>query len=287
MELIQFFMDFSKWNISPTIALIGSALLGAALTAWGANYAAKKNAEKDLNDYKQEVGRLKSQIERQGSELSLKDDKIVEISTANANLLSKIDENNKLIQKVVGNTNFLTTSIKNEIREKGSFKFTVTDYPHYNFSIGTNKWKVSKQDLISGYIPTVNGVDMPIKLKLVENEILLTALIRARGKLVVAKIRENAWSVNKSLCHSINYDDKGLEIIDISGMVVLQLQIEKDSFTVNLVEYGTYAALVANDNGITSYMYSDSEFDKHINSAKMTGSLLFQHEGEDYLGKRK
>jgi hypothetical protein len=86
-------------------------------------------------------------------------------------------------------------------------------------SVGPTRFIVASPDNVF-----LRDVDSPVlSLRLVDNRLLVSTIIRnARGDLI-AELRDNEWQVNKDSIFDRNYTDNALEVRDRQGKVTLQV----------------------------------------------------------------
>lgn len=103
---------------------------------------------------------------------------------------------------------------------------------------------------------------------------------------IIFDMEEGQWALKRSDVFSVNYDSKGVEIIDKQGNVILQIDLFENEFRIS----GTFFAIdhvsLMTPKLLTRLFYNDMNFSSNLNHFYGMLNRKFVHYGENYLGKR-
>lgn len=292
MELALELMEFTKLFKDGDSLILLTALIGGGIIASGIYFGTKIKDRKALEENNETINRLKDTITEQNLELQFKNEKLNRMTTEVLEFASTIDENTIAIKEIASKISLISnetlnvsTNINNEQKQRGELNFKVPIKDIYSFVIGGNLFSVSKSLLESGHFVSIPGLTLPIFLRLEKDKIYLsTKLLNSEGKLIV-EIVENRWNINKNKVFSLNFDEKGLEIIDENGFVNFQIDINNSSFSIKMFFYRGNEVIFINDSGININKLNNENYDNFIKLATSV-KPIFRHYGGNFIGKR-
>jgi len=287
-------MKINKMFQDGDAIILVTYLIGVVVIGFGVHIGTKKKEAKSKQEYENKIDDLGDTISKQQYELDAKQDSIQELTQKVLSFSKRIDINTGSIEKlargidkVTMNTNSISRNINNELKEKGEFKINVPNAERFDFGIGSNFMSVQRQTLEQGYNLNVAGFSMNLYLKLKDDQLFLSTIIFDKHGDVLVEIVDNEWALTKSKTFSINYDNKGLEVINSSGLVIFQLNIVESNINIQMINFSSTGVKVIADYGTKSRSYNNpGSVSSLLNEAFMKIKPIFKHYGEGYLGKR-
>ncbi len=124
----------------------------------------------------------------------------------------------------INQENEIKTSLHGTINSKediGDFKEVIVmlGSDSLQFLIDNNRQEINVNPF------DVFSVDYPIKIKLINRKLSISAEIKSWDGKIISEIKDNEWVINPNNYFKRNYDDTGLEIIDQYNCPVLQLEM--------------------------------------------------------------
>lgn len=288
-------MESSKIFEDGNLIIWASALIGGIIVITGAFWGARVNERNAALDYDRQVDTLQTTIKEQTESLAEKDvelqkkaDQIIELSKTIGSYTKSIDELSKEISAVTANTNHLTDLARNEQRSKGSLNLKIKKADVYVYKMGGNNYKISRRRLEQGLKPLDNFIDIPLILQVKGDELLVSGMIRDENESIIVSILNNEWAVNKNLCYSLNHTNKGIEVMDTKGFLVLQIIVDEETLQIQLLDRRPSGAIIVNNRITRSIRNDDPEFTSAMKSTKefMLTTIKYKIHGEDYFGKK-
>lgn len=293
-----------------------SLILGVSIlvigTAWGTyliHVSNRKANTKRIEMLEQTFTNQNNELKRQSEEIKSLTDRVDSnlelvkgISNETNNIASdvlntadkldktttSISEISQSIKALSESSNEITRLINDEIREKGTLKLIIPKHPRYTFAIGSNVWNISREELEQGLqitVPNAN-IRLPVTLKIKEDELFVWTELRSRTAHLMVFIAENNWGLNKGENFSINFDDKGLEVIDTMGFVLFQINLVNNLLSIHLIQFTPTGVVFVTQRGIHTVPYDDENYAAKYGRYAAQTLAIFKHHGAGYLGKR-
>jgi hypothetical protein len=128
-----------------------------------------------------------------------------------------------------------------------------------------------------------------IGFKIKDDRLLVGTKVYNIDGALIAEIEESNWRPNKNFTGKFNYDDRGFEVIDNNGNIVISINMINDYliqlqgiFSYNRHVY-TYGLASAIDNANRPNFRQ--EVQESIRNCRI--QQLFEYTGKDWLHKRK
>jgi hypothetical protein len=163
---------------------------------------------------------------------------------------------------------------------------------YFTVRLGSNELNIPESELNSGTsVPLVvynesDPMSHNITLRTFNNKIFINATVRSFEGKIVAKIINNEWQTSMVPQHyDRNYDDKGFEIIDSYGVIVLQVSMNNDQIKIlGVNDRETNKDFILNDSLV---LYSPQEgINRYIQLGKYI-KPLFKYPSKDNIGVRE
>lgn len=283
-------MDFQLFLIVLSVIVTGGLAINAHLS--------ESKKEKELKDKTEEIIMLQKKLTEKSEETIQKQNDLIReqkenkiISKDILKFQGKLDSNttaisriSKEISKVSTNTNQISNIIKDEQRQKGKVEFKTEDYEYYFVDFGMVSGLQKKSDLQREETNYINGIPFTM---LIENDKFLVSLsIRDKDGNLIFDLKRGEWAINKNVVFSVNYDSLGIEVIDVKGGVILQIDLIKNRFNVSGTFYENDGVTLVHPQLFAKVLYSDKNYDFRLKEFQYNIKRIFVHHGEDYLGKR-
>ena len=278
-------------------------------------YAIKQifDAEADKNDIiqsqKSNISTLKTNLDIANAEIKSKSDSIEKLAKQTLTFSKKIDLNTETISgltdeiskvtsktKDIANeisiisskTNELANEIKNEQKQRGVVKLKRPNSNVFSIVFGSNTVSVTS-DMFEEGVPIgrlYSNVGFDIHVKFHEDQVLVSTILNDEMGNVVVELNDSEWVLNKTNFLSINYDDSALEIINNQGLIIFQMEFKNKTLTMSGIYYTEENAIVYSNQGQFVIPISTENFKGQLKKSASNIIRIFQHTGEDYLGKR-
>jgi hypothetical protein len=314
--VFQFILDFvidylkEKKKIHSTKTKKMKIIIGAIMliigicVIWFAYRKQKCDIKIADSSHKKEIKNLQSRFDTLDNhnialktELNIRNSDLQKIMHQNDSLRSQIYKLAYSQEKIyaITQTSSEETRKKNiEEAKKGTLLGTTgknINYEFYNIIVGGNINEYSKTDLQSGFdIPSklinCDGKIMPIRIKLVNNRILLSSKFYSFENEIVGEIINNNWQINANVFFKFNYDSNALEVIDNYDIVIIQIVIKDNNIRINGIIPCGNDILICSDENIYDLNKNLQKKDSYIEQGRKI-QRIFEYTGEGWLGKRK
>lgn len=221
-------------------------LLGTGIGTYIINKSGSYESAKTIQDLKdtlslknEELQQKQISFEKKQDENNLLQEKILEFQKKLDSNTNSITEVTKAISEVAIKTNQISNLIKNEQREKGKLVFDIDDqnYNQYNVKFGGLTTVFTKEELKKGKSSGVNDIVFATKMK--DGKFVFSLKLYNQYGNIIFDMEEGQWALKRSDVFSVNYDSKGVEIIDKQGNVILQIDLFENEFRIS----GTFFAI--------------------------------------------
>ena len=257
---------------------------------------------KQYHDAKNDAEALKDQNLELLDEIELKTDELKKEHNINNNLTNEIieismgiNENTESIKKltnriskITSKTNLVTEIIKNEQKQKGLIKLKKPNSDEFVLKMSTVSMsfpsEVFNQPFNVGKRLNTSGMNIFIKFN--KNDVLVSLVLNDKNGNRIIEIIDGEWALNKSNNFSINYDERALEIIDIQGLVVFQVELIGNNFEFKGIYYSSNEVQIYNSDGLLMLAYDSEDFNRKFINNAWAIDRIFVHHGSNYLGKR-
>ena len=241
---------------------------------------------KQYHDAKNDAEALKDQNLELLDEIELKTDELKKEHNINNNLTNEIieismgiNENTESIKKltnriskITSKTNLVTEIIKNEQKQKGLIKLKKPNSDEFVLKMSTVSMsfpsEVFNQPFNVGKRLNTSGMNIFIKFN--KNDVLVSLVLNDKNGNRIIEIIDGEWALNKSNNFSINYDERALEIIDIQGLVVFQVELIGNNFEFKGIYYSSNEVQIYNSDGLLMLAYDSEDFNR-----KFRGNIGF------------
>lgn len=268
-------------------------VIGVILSALFVFIGTKLKDKKSKYERSLEISELKDTITNQKIELQAKQDEISRLTQEILDFNQKIDSNTSIIKEVseevkgiTANTNLTSSIIKDEQRKRGKIEFVISDFDVYKIRFGGMSIGVIGPETPE-YFATMNGISP--RIKMVGNNILVDITIKDINGNIIFQMIENQWIVNKSFILSVNYNSKGIEVIDYTGMILFRMIVDKGMMNIEGVFFHESGVTLITYRSVDQFGYKDLNGKEFLNKMRFYSSVMtpiFIHYGEDYLGRR-
>jgi hypothetical protein len=249
----------------------------------------------------EELGKLNNELAKHIESLSSLNNKISNTIQSNTqNTQASVSKNISLTDSV----NKLTKAIqllislsrnenkegfaKNTISGEFDFRFKKTYYPNdiLYMDYGTN---ISGDKASSQAFRAKEGqLGEPFRLYVKGNRLMINAKIYDNYHNLLFEVKDNKWRANTHIYNKINFDSRGVEVIDDLDLVRLSIDIISDTLVKvrGIFADGPTMVNVVSDAGSGTYLLSDPKsIPDLINAAEKT-KKLFSYTGNHWIGKR-
>jgi len=246
-----------------------------------------KDLKDSLNLKNEELQQKQLSLENKQNENNILSGKILDFQ-------GKLDSNTKAIGKVTGeiskisiSTNQISNNIKNEQKLKGKLNLRVANVDKFRFILGASTASFFTRKALQSEINLIsNSANDPVlKISLKGNEFLITTKIYDSNQNLIVDIKNNQWAIGGDY-FSRNFDKNSIELIDNKGVLVFQLSIHEDIIIIKGVLFNSSKIHVLADNITTVIEPNNPELLKIAQNYSSNITRIFNHQGENYLGKR-
>lgn len=128
--------------------------------------------------------------------------------------------------------------------------------------------------------------DPLIQFEYFDNQLFLTTTISTIQGQVLFDVYKNNWLASNNILHK-NWDEKGVEIIDVNNFVVLKIDVVKENYInmAGLFFTGTASFLVS-DSSIRYNSYNSPGFVKAYLETVSEIKPIFKHHGKNIFKER-
>ena len=272
------------------IIILITALLGGLIIALGIFFGTKAKDESMKEENKQEMNKLRDTIVLKNKEIQDKQDEVTLLNKENQRLINELLSTTTSIRtlttkvdEITSQTNTISNQINDEIREKGTFALSVDLADEYTFSIGSNFYIRTRKSMEKG---TRLQVGFPFRLKIKNDSLFINTAINNKEGHLVLYIVDNKWGLDKSKTFSINFDEKGLEVMNNYGRIIFQLNLDNNIINVQAINYNQNGLSVVTNEGTFIRPYGAKDISKILELGTKYIEPMFEHEGEGYLHTR-
>ncbi len=190
---------------------------------------------------------------------------------------------------------FIEIKLSDEINNQYSGRiegFVIEDNISPIFKVGGTKFLLSNNPNLpifnlSNALINIPGLMDPIYLYIENNELKLSVTIRNERKEIIAKIRNNTWTLENKEILDKNFDKHAIEVVDKNNEVILQVKFDGNDvefagiFYLN--DYGNAKKLMiapSKEGGaVLIFAPVEQDFDQKI-------ERIFKYPSKRHLGER-
>jgi len=280
----------------PTLLIAIAGIIAVIATFVGSNQdAAQKNNIEKLG---RETVKLDTQIMKLDDlnrDISMRNEALAgqnfKLDSESKGLVSQVkgltEQSQKLIQVI--NQRIANEAAENLVSGQLHMDFKPTFQDSVMIKMGASPYKFSFKSLKNGASRLcMVGQKDPLQIKTHNKKIQLSLMVYDLQGFLLAEIANNNWRPNKNYVGRFNYDDRGFEVEDNKGNVVVSIDITGDN---QLVIQGIFplksegVILVAGVKEFKILQMENPESALIAENVKM--KELFEYTGEDWLHKRK
>lgn len=258
-----------------------------------ANTARIEALEATFTEQNKKLKKQSTSIENLSSENNKISSQILKVSEKLNNTTLEISEISKSVQEIAKSNNQLvqlnneiSNNISNEQKEKGSFNLEVQSGKGFVYFSGSNKYIIGERKLEMGLNLSMFANWFDVFLQKKEHELLITTkVVNKQGELIL-DISKSQWALDKSKTFSINYDKKGLEIIDNNGLIIFQIILKDERIEASGIRYLPEGVVVFSPTSTSILGFKSKDFEKKFSDRTKEIKPIFRHVGKDYLGTR-